>query len=205
MFKKLRNYFFTGLIVTLPLAGTVFFAVWLYGFFKGLIPFSLFKNVPYGEILIESAFFQFFVVIIFLLLLVLIFVIMGFISTNIIGKSLLEIIRRIFNKIPILRTIYNTLSQLFSTLIRPDNQSFKTLVLVEYPRKGIYSLGFLTSDSPVSFNEKTGKKLVNVFIPTTPNPTSGLLILVPEEDIIKVDISVEEGMKFIISAGVIKS
>jgi len=126
----------------------------------------------------------------------------GMVSLTFIGKTLLNFGQRILNKIPILRTIYNGLGQLTKNFTSNNNKS-KKIVLLEYPRKGVWSVGFATGDNKGEISNKVGrgKKLINVFVPTTPNPTSGFLLMVPKKDLIFLDMNFEDASKFIMSAG----
>ncbi len=124
------------------------------------------------------------------------------VSLTFIGKTLLNFGQRILNKIPILRTIYNGLGQLTKNFTSSNNKS-KKIVLLEYPRKGLWSVGFATGDNKGEISNKVGrgKRLINVFVPTTPNPTSGFLLMVPKKDLIFLDMNFEDASKFIMSAG----
>jgi uncharacterized membrane protein len=124
----------------------------------------------------------------------------GYLSLSFIGKKILQLFNDLLKKIPILRTIYSAIGQMAATLA-PKKNSKKSVVLVEYPRKGSWAVGFATNDNKGEISKKTNQKLVNVFVPTTPNPTSGFLLMFPKEDIIYLDMNFEEASKFIVSAG----
>jgi uncharacterized membrane protein len=124
----------------------------------------------------------------------------GWLSLSFIGRKLLEILNNILKRIPILRTIYSALSQMTETFTK-DESGRKNVVLIEYPRKGMWAVGFATKDNTGEIASKTKKNLVNVFVPTTPNPTSGFLLMFPKEELIYLDMSFEEASKFIVSAG----
>ena len=124
----------------------------------------------------------------------------GWLSLSFLGKKLLDLFNRILKKIPILRTIYSAIGQMTETFTKNDN-SKKNVVLIEYPRKGCWAVGFATKDNSGEISSKTNKKLVNVFVPTTPNPTSGFLIMFPKDEMIYLDMTFEEASKFIVSAG----
>jgi uncharacterized membrane protein len=136
------------------------------------------------------------------ILMLLIFIGVGYATQHFFGKEALRVTERTFKKIPIAKTIYSTVQQITTAFIQ-DRTSFQKVVLVEYPRKGLYTIGFLTGETQGEVQEKTKSECVNVFLPTTPNPTSGWLVLVPKEDIILLGMSVEQGLKFIISGGVV--
>ena len=110
---------------------------------------------------------------------------------------------KILSKMPVLRNIYSGLKQLFEAILTQKSNSFREVVLIEYPRQGIWAMGFLTGDTKGEVNRKTKNQMVNIFLPTTPNPTSGFLLFVPKKDIIRLTMTVEEGIKMIISAGML--
>lgn len=128
----------------------------------------------------------------------------GMLAKSFTGKIIIRITEKIFSKIPLARSIYSTIKQL-TNVITKDNKSFKQVVFVEYPRKGIFTVGFYTGDTSNIdiFNKKTEKKFANVFLPTSPNPTSGWVIIVPKDEIIFSDMSVEDGIKFVVSGGAV--
>ena len=126
--------------------------------------------------------------------------IIGGLSLSFIGKKILQVVNDLFKKIPILRTIYSAIGQMTETLA-PNKKSKKSVVLIEYPRKGTWAVGFATKDNKGEISKKTNKNLVNVFVPTTPNPTSGFLLMFPKDEVVYLDMSFEEASKFIVSAG----
>ncbi len=190
MFKHLRTYFLTGLFIVIPLVVTILLLIWSFNqtdaILGGLI-FRIFKIRVVGLGLIT---------------LVVLITLTGLLAHNYLGRKLISFGENFLHKIPILSKVYGTAKQITETLTKADKNSFRQVVLVEYPRKGIYSPGFLTSEAPVT--SFTGKKLITVLIPTVPNPVSGFLIFVPEEDVTVLDMSIEDGFKLIITAGVIQ-
>ncbi len=198
MLKHLRSFFFTGLLVLLPIVISLKLVFW--GFEKA--------DQILGDLLYQILlrYFNFtkpipglgFVV------LVLIITLTGIFAKHYLGKKLILVGEKILDKIPILNGIYNTTKQIMETLTNKEKSAFRKVVLIQYPRVGIYSPGFLTGDTPAEAIEKTGKQLANVFIPTAPNPTTGYLVFVPLEEVIMLDMSVEDGFRLLISAGVIK-
>jgi len=124
----------------------------------------------------------------------------GWLSLSFLGKKIFEIINKILKKIPILRTIYSAINQMTESLTKSDNKQ-KSVVLLEYPRKEVWAVGFATKENKGIINDKIGNELINVFVPTTPNPTSGFLLMVPKKNLIFLDISFEQASKFIVSAG----
>jgi uncharacterized membrane protein len=187
---KLRNYFFAGVIVLIPIGFTLYLTTFIIKISTRLIPKEINPNhylpfsVPGLEILIS------------LILITLI----GGLSLSFIGKKFFNLINDLFKKIPILRTIYSAIGQMMETFTQSKTDK-KSVVLIEYPRKGTWAVGFATKENEGIIKEKTKRNLINVFVPTTPNPTSGFLLMFPKEDLIYLDISFEEASKFIVSAG----
>jgi len=187
---RIRNYFFTGVIVLIPIGFTLYLT-------KVLIKLSS-KILP--EKINPNTYLNFSIPGIEILLTVIFITIIGGLSLSFLGKKFLQIIDDLFKKIPILRTIYTAFTQMTETFTQ-NKSSRKNVVLVEYPRKGTWAVGFATKDNKGEIKDKTNQNLVNVFVPTTPNPTSGFLLMFPKEEIIYLDISFEEASKFIVSAG----
>ncbi len=187
---KLRNYFITGIVVLIPIGITFYLVKFFISISPKLIPNNINPNnyLPYSIPGLE------------ILLAVIFITLIGGLSLSFIGKKILQIFNDLLKKIPILRTIYSAIGQMAETLA-PKRKSKKSVVLVEYPRKGSWAVGFATKDNKGEIAKRTNKNLVNVFIPTTPNPTSGFLLMYPKEDIIYLDMNFEEASKFIISAG----
>jgi uncharacterized membrane protein len=190
--RRMRNYFLTGLIVLLPAVVSIFV---LWRMFVGLdrilgryVELWLGYQIP-GVGLVA---------------LILIIIAVGATASNIIGRRLIRIGEGLVARIPIIRWIYRTTKQLFSTLLSEQSTSFRKVVMIHYPYKGMYSMAFQTSETAGPVEDAVGgKRLVTLFLPTTPNPTSGYFLLVPEEDVIPLGISADEGLKYIISAGAI--
>ena len=187
---KLRNYFITGIVVLIPIGVTLYLTRFFIRISSKLIPAEINPN-NYLPILIPGL--EIILAIIFITLI-------GYLSLSFIGKKILQLFNDLLKRIPILRTIYSAIGQMAETLA-PKRKSKKSVVLVEYPRKGSWAVGFATKDNKGEISKKTNQKLVNVFIPTTPNPTSGFLLMFPKEDIIYLDMNFEEASKFIVSAG----
>ena len=187
---KLRNYFITGIVVLIPIGVTLYLTRFFIRVSSKLIPAEINPN-NYLPILIPGL--EIILAIIFITLI-------GYLSLSFIGKKILQLFNDLLKRIPILRTIYSAIGQMAETLA-PKRKSKKSVVLVEYPRKGSWAVGFATKDNKGEISKKTNQKLVNVFIPTTPNPTSGFLLMFPKEDIIYLDMNFEEASKFIVSAG----
>ena len=187
---KLRNYFITGVVVLVPIGITLYLTRFFIRISSKLIPSEINPN-NYLPILIPGL--EIVLAIIFITLI-------GYLSLSFIGKKILQLFNDLLKRIPILRTIYSAIGQMAETLA-PKRKSKKSVVLVEYPRKGSWAVGFATKDNKGEISKKTNQKLVNVFIPTTPNPTSGFLLMFPKEDLIYLDMNFEEASKFIVSAG----
>ena len=187
---KLRNYFFTGVVVLVPLGFTLYLTFFLVSISGNLIPEEINPNnylpfsIPGLEILLSVIFITF----------------IGGLSLSFIGKKIFQIINDLLKKIPILRTIYSAIGQMTETFTQNKGKK-KSVVLVEYPRKGSWAVGFATKDNQGEISKKTNSELVNVFVPTTPNPTSGFLLMFPKNEIIYLDMTFEEASKFIVSAG----
>jgi uncharacterized membrane protein len=186
----LRNYFITGVVVLIPIGFTLYLSKILIGISSKLIPKNLNPNhylpfdIPGIEILIS----------------ILLITIVGGLSLSFFGRRILKLIDDLFKRIPFLRTVYSAIVQMTETFSKKDDNK-KSVVLVEYPRKGVWAVGFATKENKGEMAEKTKKKLLNVFVPTTPNPTSGFLLMFPIEDVIYLNMTFEEASKFIVSAG----
>jgi len=189
-FTRIRNYFIAGVVVLIPIGITVYLTIFLISVSSNILPKEINPNhyLPYEIPGVEIA--------ISLILITCI----GWLSLSFIGKRLLIIFNNILKRIPILRTIYSAIGQMTETFTKTDNKK-NNVVLVEYPRKGSWAVGFATKENSGEISDKTKKKLINVFVPTTPNPTSGFLLMFPVEDVIYLDLTFEEASKFIVSAG----
>ena len=189
IFAKLRNYFITGIVVLVPIGITLYLTKFFISISSRLIPEEINPN-SYLPFLIPGL--EIFLAIIFITLI-------GYLSLSFIGKKVLQLFNDLLKKIPILRTIYSAIGQMAESLAPNSNK--KSVVLIEYPRKGSWAVGFATKDNKGEISKKTNQNLVNVFVPTTPNPTSGFLLMFPKDEIIYLDMSFEEASKFIVSAG----
>jgi len=187
---KLRNYFITGIVVLIPIGFTLYLSRFLINVSTKLVPAGLNPNnyIPYAIPGIE------------ILLTIIFITIVGGLSLSFLGKKVLQIVDNLFKRIPILRTIYSAIVQMTDSF-RNQEGTKKSVVLVEYPRKGSWAVGFATKENKGELKDKTNKELINVFVPTTPNPTSGFLLMFPKEDVIFLDMGFEEASKFIVSAG----
>tara|TARA_Y100000590_G_scaffold294368_1_gene331710 strand:+ start:844 stop:1461 length:618 start_codon:yes stop_codon:yes gene_type:complete len=188
---KLRNYFFTGVVVLIPIGFTLYLTKILVSLSSKLIPN---KINPNSYLHFEIPGLEIFLTIIFI-------TVIGGLSLSFFGRKFLQIIDDLFRRIPILRTIYSAIGQMTETFTQKNNNNKKSVVLIEYPRKGTWAVGFATKDNKGKIKNKLNRDLVNVFVPTTPNPTSGFLLMYPKEDLIYLDMTFEEASKFIVSAG----
>tara|TARA_S200000501_G_scaffold374800_1_gene425195 strand:+ start:752 stop:1372 length:621 start_codon:yes stop_codon:yes gene_type:complete len=187
---RLRNYFITGIVVLVPIGITLYLTKFFISVSSNLIPKEINPNsylpfsIPGLEILLSIIFIT----------------IIGWLSLSFIGKKILQLVNETLKRIPILRTIYSAIGQMTESLA-PKKGNKKSVVIVEYPRKGSWAVGFATKDNKGEISKKTKTDLVNVFVPTTPNPTSGFLLMFPKNEIIYLDMGFEEASKFIVSAG----
>ena len=190
IFSKIRNNFIAGIVVLIPIGITLYITLFLISISGKIIPEKLNPNnyLPFDIPGVE------------ILMALLIITLIGWLSLSFLGKKFFEIFNNILKKIPILRTIYSAIGQMTETFTKTDGGE-KSVVLLEYPRKGIWAVGFTTRDNKGLIRNKIGEDVVNVFIPTTPNPTSGFLLMVPKKDLIYLEISFEQASKFIVSAG----
>ena len=190
LFTSIRNNFIAGIVVLIPIGITLYLTLFFIKISSKILPKEINPNhyLPYNipglEILIS----------------VILITIVGWISLSFIGKKMFDLFESILNRIPILRTIYSAVGQLTETFAKSKGQN-KSVVLIEYPRRGIWAVGFATKENTGEIKKKTGEELINIFLPTTPNPTSGFLLMVPKKDVIYLDISFEQASRFIVSAG----
>ena len=189
--SKLRNYFIAGVLVLIPIGVTVYLTLFFIKIFAKILPQEINPNnyLPYSipglEIIIS----------------IIVITVIGWLSLSFLGKKLVKLVNDIFKKIPFLRTVYAAIGQMTQSFAQSRKSKKKSVVLVEYPRKGSWAVGFATQENTGEIASKTNKNLINVFVPTTPNPTSGFLLMFPKDEIIYLDMSFEEASKFIVSAG----
>ena len=181
---KIRNYFFTGIVVLVPIGLTIYLSKFLINTSSKILPSQINPNyylpfkIPGLEIIITIIFIIF----------------IGFISLSYLGKKFLSIIDFLFKKIPLLGTFWSAIKQMSQSFKESGSKS-KSVVLVQYPRKDVWAVGFATKENTGEITNKTGRKLINVFVPTTPNPTSGFLLMFPKEDVIYLNMTFEEASK----------
>ena len=190
IFSRLRNNFIAGIVALIPIGITLYLTLFIIKLSTNLIPKEINPNnylpfdVPGLEILIA------------LILITLV----GWISLSFLGKKFFELFNNILKKIPILRTIYSAIVQMTETFTKTE-QNHSNVVLLEYPRKGVWAVGFAIKENQGIISKKVNEELINVFLPTTPNPTSGFLLMVPKKELIYLDVTFEQASKFIVSAG----
>ncbi len=190
VFSKLRNNFIAGIVVLIPIGITLYLTLFLIRISGKIIPKEINPNnylpfnIPGVEILIA----------------LIIITLIGWLSLSFLGKKFFELFNNILKKIPILRTIYSAIGQMTESFTKAENKD-KSVVLLEYPRKGVWAVGFATKENEGMIKQKIKEDIINVFVPTTPNPTSGFLLMVPKKDLIYLDVSFEQASKFIVSAG----
>ena len=190
IFSKLRNNFIAGIVVLIPIGITLYLTLFILKFSGKIIPEEINPNnyLPFDIPGLE------------ILMAIIIITFIGWLSLSFIGKKFFELFNNLLKKIPILRTIYSAIGQMTESFTSTGNNQ-KSVVLLEYPRKGIWALGFATKENKGIIQKKINEDVVNIFVPTTPNPTSGFLLMVPKKDLIYLDVSFEQASKFIVSAG----
>ncbi|HEY1790785.1 MAG TPA: DUF502 domain-containing protein [Verrucomicrobiae bacterium] len=202
LFARWRASFFTGLAVILPGALTLAVVKWLFGTVASFTD-SLLFFLPTGVTHDASDRVHWYWSLVAIIIAAVVITLIGILARYYIGKRLIDFADNLMLRVPVLNKIYGTIKQVDQAFTSGKKSSFQTVVLVEYPREGVYSVGFITSEQADEVYEKTHKKCVCIFIPTTPIPTGGFLIIVPEEKVIKLDMSVADGLKYIISIGAI--
>jgi uncharacterized membrane protein len=194
---RLRAYFLTGIIVTAPITITIFL-VWQFLTFldthvAGLLP-ERYNPETYLPFSLPG---------LGLLLMLAFLTLVGMLTAGLAGRTLVRMGERLLSRMPIVRSVYGTLKQIFETVLAQKSRSFREVVLVEYPRRGLGAIGFVTGPTRGEIQARSQEEMVNVFLPTTPNPTSGFLLFVPKRELIHLDMTIEEGMKMVISGGIV--
>ncbi|HOO50607.1 MAG TPA: DUF502 domain-containing protein [Alphaproteobacteria bacterium] len=193
LFSALRGYFLTGIVVTAPVGLSLYLVwsvlLWVDEKVGGILPIRLTddKDIPGLGVIVAIGF----------------FIVVGMFTRNFIGRMFLNLSHYIMERLPVVKTIYGALKQVIDMVMGQQANAFRDVVMIEYPRKGVYMMGFLTGRTEGEVQELTDKEMVNIFIPTTPNPTSGFLVFVPKEEVIDLNMSVDDGLKMIISGGMI--
>ncbi len=201
MLRNLRNAFFTGLVLLLPLGVT--YIVVNFIIVKVGVPASEVFFWYVDENLRSAALLNTILNVLSLFALIVFIIGLGLLSRYVFGRLVISTLERLLDRLPFVNTVYRTVKQIVDTFSQQQKAVFQEVVLVEYPRKGSWVLGFRTSESKGEVQAKTGRHLSNIFVPTTPNPTSGFLLMIPTEEIIPLEMTVAEGMKVIISGGAV--
>jgi len=189
--QQLKRLFIRGLLALIPLVATIYVLDFIFSFLDGFL--DVFIRGIFGiEIPGVGA-----------LTSILLILLIGFVVTNVVGARLIAYSEKLLHKVPIAPKIYFAIKQITDAFSMQGKHSFSKVAMVEYPRKGIYSIGFIISACRTEIQVAAGKKLINVFVPTTPNPTTGFLLMIPEDEIIILDMTVEDGLKLILSAGMV--
>ncbi len=193
---SLKNYFLTGLLVILPIFITVYVILFLIRIMDAILKYIPAKYLPetYLHIQIPG---------LGLILVVILVFVVGLLARNIVGRRIVRFGENLVDRIPLVRVLYAGVKQLLEPLFLQKTDAFKRVALLEYPRRGAYVLGFITGESKGEVQSKTSKNMVNIFVPTTPNPTSGFYILIPDDELILLNMSVEDAFKLIISGGIV--
>lgn len=195
--SRLRRYLLTGILVTAPISITVYLTYIFLTFVDSKVVRLLPKewyDALYGHTVIPG---------LGLIIALVFFVLIGWFATNFLGRLIIRISEYFVEQMPVIRTLYSAIKQIFETIMASQSNAFREVVMLEYPRKGVWSIGFVTGTSEGEVQELTAQETVNVFVPTTPNPTSGYLLFVPKTELKYLDMSVEEGVKLVVSAGII--
>ncbi len=201
IYKRLRNDFFKGILISAPVFITFYVAWILIKFFDNKVTPIIGPLIPNN--LNPSTYLPFEIPGVGLITVFIFFSFIGFLTTGLFGRAFSSLSEKILSKMPVLRNIYSGLKQLFEVILNKKSNSFREVVLIEYPRKGIWAMGFLTGNTEGEVQRITKNSLINIFLPTTPNPTSGFLLFLPSKDVVRLSMTVEEGIKMIISAGML--
>ena len=194
---KIRGYFLTGIIVTAPVGLTFYVSFLFIGFIDAKVRNVIPVQYHYDNIL------PFEIPGLGLLFVFIMLTFIGFLTAGLIGRYIIKLGERIIARLPIIRSVYGALKQIFESVLKTSSKSFREVVLIEYPRKGIWAIGFITGDTKGEVQYSLKEEIVNVFLPTTPNPTSGFLLFVPRKDLKVLNMNVEEGIKMVISGGIV--
>ncbi len=197
--RRIRNVFITGLLITLPIALTWFILQFLLNNFDALSPVFTNILIQLGAPIPEGYRIPFLGLVVTLLIVL----IVGWLTTNFFGKKVFQIGELLIEKIPFVRRIYKGSKQVVSSIAEADTSTFRKVVLIEFPRRGLLAIGFVTGESRGEVQELTRENMLNVFVPTMPNPTSGFLIFSPLEELTEVSMTIEEGIKYVVSGGLV--
>ena len=203
LFRRIRGYFFAGILVTMPLAITFAVARWFILFVDSqivpIIPAAWNPDTYLKEVLGFEIGLPGLGVVILLITITLI----GTLAAGFVGRYVVNLGENILARMPVIRSVYSSIKQILETVLQQQSQAFRQAVLVEYPRRGIWAVGFITGETEGEVQNLTNEEVINIFLPTTPNPTSGFLLFVPREDLVILSMSVEEAVKMVISGGIV--
>ena len=195
---RLRNYFLAGVLVTAPIAITLYltysFLSAIDGKVRHIIPFEKLFPPEYQEIAVPGL--GIFFAVIF-------FIVVGWFARNFLGRLIIRMSEYVVHRLPVISSLYGAIKQILETVMASKSSAFREVVMMEYPRKGVWSIGFVTGTTQGEVQNATKQETVNVFVPTTPNPTSGYLLFVPKKELKYLDMTVEQGVKLVVSAGII--
>jgi uncharacterized membrane protein len=198
LIHRLRNYFLTGLVVASPIGITMYIGWWFITLVdekvKPIIPAAYNPETYLESVSIPG---------LGLIFVVIFLIVLGALTANLFGRALIRFGEKIVDRMPIIRSVYGTLKQIFETVVASDSTNFTDVVLVEYPRKGIWAIAFVSADNTSEIQDKMDETVINLFLPTTPNPTSGFLLFVPKKDLIYLDMTTDQAAKYVISAGLV--
>ena len=198
LMARFRNYFLAGVLVTAPIAITIYltysFLSMIDGKVRHIVPFEKLFPPEYQEIAIPG---------LGILFAIIFFIIVGWFARNFLGRLIIRLSEYIVHRLPVISSLYGAIKQILETVMASKSQAFREVVMLEYPRKGVWSIGFVTGTTQGEVQDATKQETVNVFVPTTPNPTSGYLLFVPKKELKYLDMTVEQGIKLVVSAGII--
>ncbi len=194
---RIRAYFLAGIVVTAPISITIYLTYVFFTFVDSQVAKILpdhWYNGLYGGTTFPG---------IGILVALTFFIVVGWFATNVLGRLFIRISEYVVERMPIIRTLYGAIKQIFETIMASQSKAFREAVMLEYPRKGVWSIGFVTGKTEGEVQRVTSEETINVFVPTTPNPTSGYLLFVPKKELVYLEMSVEEAIKLVVSAGII--
>ena len=192
----IKRYFFTGLLISAPIGATIYITIFIVEFIAGLVPQRFNPNGLLPEIIgYEIPGLE-------LIIAFISFILIGLIFSTLFGKAILGYFDNLITRIPFAGNVYKAIKQITETFSNADS-AYQKVVLIEYPRKDIYAIGFMTGETKGEIKDRKKIDMVNVFVPTTPNPTSGFLLFIPKEDAVELDMSVEDAIKLVVSAGMV--
>ena len=194
---RLRTYFFAGILITAPVSLTIYLA-WL---FIRFVDEQVFSVIP--QEYNPETYLPFSIPGIGLLLALVFLTLIGALTAGILGRAINHLFENVLNRLPVIRSLYGAIKQIMETVLANKSSAFRECVLIEYPRKGMWTLGFITGTTRGEIQELTEEEVINVFVPTTPNPTSGFLLFVPARDIIRLKMPIEDGLKLVVSGGIV--